>query len=517
MTTETQASEPRALQQRPPSRRTFQDIVDLLGRTPYRLRERRFWQVQALVLLATAPHYAIEASGAITTFEDWQLNSLAISIYILPLLYAALNYSWEGAVLTAVWAATLTSPSIWLWEREPSHWVTEIGQLVVVLPIGLLVAWRVDLETKQRQRAEKTSASLSLLNEIGDELSHTMEAEAQIPEILRKLLSGLPLKVAWVYLEPEHDSDPPTLILEALSGQTILSNPQAHTLHSRAKDTQEPFVESDNVVIPLLSEDGPLGSLGAVLQARELTEEHMEVLTTVAGQLSAAIVNARLYHEKQESMQSYVRHVTEAQEEERLRIARELHDETAQELISMSRKLEQLKDRVGTDQIEEIEGLLGMTRGTIQAVRRYSRDLRPSILDDLGLHAAIEMVVEDTGQQLPTGASLKVSGQERRLDGPLELALFRIAQEALRNVVKHADASSATVELSFAEDAVTLAVTDDGSGFMPAGSISGLIQKGKLGVVGMKERAELVGGTLELWPPAKGGTRVEVRVRTAPA
>jgi hypothetical protein len=131
-------------------------VIHLARRTPYRFRERRFWYVQALVLLATVPHYAIENSGEVfPTLEEWQLNSLAITLYILPLLYAALNYSWEGALLTGLWAAALTSPSIWYWGRTETHWVTEIGQLMVVLPVGILVAWRVDLEAMLRRRASR--------------------------------------------------------------------------------------------------------------------------------------------------------------------------------------------------------------------------------------------------------------------------------------------------------------------------------------------------------------------------
>jgi hypothetical protein len=179
---------------------TLQKVVASARRLPLRFREAQFWHIQALVLLATAPHYAIESSGAINSFEDWQLNSLAISLYILPLLYAALNYRWEGAVLTALWAAALTSPSIWLWEREPAHWVTEIGQLMVTLPVGLLVAWRVDLEANQRRRAEKTSASLALLNHVTESLSQTMDVEDQIPGVLERLATEPALESAWLYL-----------------------------------------------------------------------------------------------------------------------------------------------------------------------------------------------------------------------------------------------------------------------------------------------------------------------------
>jgi signal transduction histidine kinase len=229
--------------------------------------------------------------------------------------------------------------------------------------------------------------------------------------------------------------------------------------------------------------------------------------------VQAALENARLYRQRQESLQSYVRQVTQAQEEERLRIARELHDETAQELVHVARKLEQLRTGADPREAEAIEELMTMTRGTIQAVRRFSRDLRPSVLDDLGLIAALEMVVEDTSHRLADGARLQVGGKPRRLDEPVELALFRIAQEALRNVEKHASATSATVELDFVDDEVRLSVLDDGKGFALDKNMSDLIQNGKLGLVGMKERAELVGGTLELRSDREGGTRVAVRVK----
>lgn len=491
------------------------NLLHLVRRTPHRFRERRFWYVQALVLTATAPHYAIESSGeAFPTLESWQLNSLAISVYILPLLYAALNYRWEGALLTGLWAAALTSPSIWFWGRSETHWVTEIGQLMVVLPVGILVAWRVDLEAKQRLRAEKTSASLSLLNEIGESLSHTLEVEEQLPRVLRRLLSDLSLESVWLCLEPESPNGD-LLVIEEVSGpRASPPTPLARELHRRAASKRDTVtVEDRTAAVPLLMEAGVLGSLGATAAPGEaLADEQMELLMTVAHQVSVAIENARLYRQRQESLQLYVRQVTQAQEEERLRIARELHDETAQELVNLVRQLEHLRDTGSDGLTGSIEDLLAQSRGTLQSVRRFSRDLRPSILDDLGLRAAIEMVVEEANSRLPGGARLTVRGKARRLDSTVELALFRVAQEALRNVEKHADAASATVELDFSDEEVRLSVTDDGVGFAPPRSVADLARVGKLGLLGMKERAELVGGSFEVRSSPGKGTRLEVTV-----
>jgi signal transduction histidine kinase len=496
----------------PLPRRYWDRLGGPVRRFPQRIRERRFWQVQVMVFVATAPHYIIETLGYTNPFET--LHGLTITLYIIPLLYAALNYGWEGAVLTALWAAALTSPSMWIWHRTEYHWFTELGQLLVTLPVGILVAWRVDLETKQRRRAEKTSASLSLLNEIGESLRHTLEVEEQLPRVLRRLLSGLSLKSVWICLEPEPPDDA-LLVIEEVSGSRVSPlTSLAHELHGRVASTRGTVAESHSVAVPLLMEAGVLGSLGATATAGEaLADEQVELLTTAAHQVSVAVENARLYRQRQESLQSYVRQVTQAQEEERLRIARDLHDETAQALVGLVRKLEQLGTAGGSSLTQPINELLEQARNTLQSVRRYSRNLRPSVLDDLGLLAAIDMVVEDTDKRIPEGAKLKVSGKPRRLGGPLELALFRIAQEALRNVEKHASATSALVELDFTEEEIRLSVADDGAGFSPPKSVSDLALSGKLGLLGMKERAELVGGSFEIHASPQKGTRLVVRVR----
>ena len=494
----------------------WREVTGPIRRFPRRLRERRFWQVQAMVLIATAPHYIIETLGFTNPFET--LHGLSITLYILPLLYAALSYGWEGAVLTGLWAAFLTSPSTWIWHRSEYHWFTELGQLAVTLPVGLLVAWRVDLETRQRQRAEGTSASLRLLNEVGETVSHTLEVEQQLPQVLRRVLSGLPLRSVWLHLEPQADGGEPLTIVETAEPHSLAPVRLAQALHSRlVSERTRMVIEGEAAAVPLLGETGLLGSLGATAADGDtLTDEQVELLTTVAQQIRVAVENARLYRERQESLRSYVSQVTQAQEEERLRIARELHDDTAQELVRLVRKLEQLRRPSPPDMTQPIDDLLNLTRDILQAVRRYSRDLRPSVLDDLGLLAAIEMLIDEC--RLPEGARLQVTGKPRRLDRLVELALFRIAQEALRNVENHADATSAVVELDFGPEDIRLSVTDDGRGFAAPQNISALSIAGKLGLVGMKERAELVGGHFELRSNPGGGTHVAVTVAAgAPA
>jgi signal transduction histidine kinase len=492
-----------------PASRHWDRFLQPVRMFPTRLREPRFWHIQVMVLLATAPHYIIETLGYTNPFET--LHGLSITLYIIPLLYAALTYGWEGAVLTGLWSATLTSPSMWIWHRSGYHWLTELGQLIVTLPVGILVAWRVDLETKQRRRAERTSASLRLLNEIGESVSHTLEVEDKLPQVLQRLSAELSLESAWLCLEPELPEDDLLVIEDGSAPASIAS--EARRLHRRVASARgATVVDGRTAVVPLPAEQGLVGSLGVTAASDEvLTREQVELVTTVAHQISVAVEAARLYRQRQESMQSYVRQITQAQEDERLRIARDLHDDTAQELVGLVRRLEQLR-KASPGVSEPVDELLAQTRATLQSVRRYSRDLRPSVLDDLGLLAALETVVDETDGRLSGGATLKVTGTPRRLDPSVELALFRIAHEALRNVEKHADAETAVVELDFADDVIRLSIEDDGRGFTAPSNTSDLARIGKLGLLGMKERAELVGATFEVLSTRGRGVSIVVAV-----
>lgn len=204
------------------------------------------------------------------------------------------------------------------------------------------------------------------------------------------------------------------------------------------------------------------------------------------------------------------RQTIRAQENERLRISRELHDDTVQSLAYLSNELDRLNrsDHLAQRVHEGLSEMRAVAESTLSGVRRFSRDLRPSILDDFGLVAAVEWLTEDFTERCGTSARLEVSGPTRRLPSETELALFRIVQEALRNVEKHAEASEVTVSVAFDENCLSLSVCDDGKGLDPSPSMGDLVASGKLGLTGMQERAQLVGAKLDLHSRAGEGTEV---------
>ncbi len=227
----------------------------------------------------------------------------------------------------------------------------------------------------------------------------------------------------------------------------------------------------------------------------------------VLDELDQSLVKAQAYQVRLRQMSSQV---LTAQEEERKRIARELHDDTAQALTSVLVRLRLLERSLEDERLGRRLGeLRDLTGATLEGVRRLAIDLRPPMLDDLGLEAALQSLVQDFSQRWPVKATF-TSGRLGRLPTVVELVLYRIVQEALSNVAKHANASRVVVGLSRKGRALRLLVEDDGCGF-DVEAIKHSRESG-LGLFGMEERLALVGGTLEVESAAGGGTRVSAEV-----
>jgi signal transduction histidine kinase len=217
----------------------------------------------------------------------------------------------------------------------------------------------------------------------------------------------------------------------------------------------------------------------------------------------------------QENLHYYLQQATRAQEEERKRIARELHDETIQDLVVLSRQLDVLASRskeLSDENNLMLRELRQQTKNIIQAVRRLSQDLRPAALDQLGLLPALDWLAADVTKYSGIATKVNVIGTERRLSEEIELMLFRITQEALRNVWRHSQATRAEITVKFDNTKTRVTVNDNGKGFNLPGTMGDLPKEGKLGLAGMQERARLMGGTLMVQSEPGKGTTVTVEV-----
>ncbi|SMB91090.1 GAF domain-containing protein [Deinococcus hopiensis] len=231
--------------------------------------------------------------------------------------------------------------------------------------------------------------------------------------------------------------------------------------------------------------------------ARDLSE-----LQTLAAEIQRRGQALEAATSRQTELRTYLTLFTQAQEEERRRISRELHDDTAQVLIATTRRVARLARELEGPQRERADDILLDLNAAIESVRRFARNLRPSVLDDLGLLPALEWLAT----QAQTDTRLEVSGTERRLTPALELTVFRLSQEALTNVDKHARAHSAAIRVAFEDGCVRVAVSDDGQGFTPE-QAQARAQAGHLGLIGLRERVTLAGGELDVESePGRGTT-----------
>jgi signal transduction histidine kinase len=254
-------------------------------------------------------------------------------------------------------------------------------------------------------------------------------------------------------------------------------------------------------------------------QVPKWADDEIGDLTDAFNAMTAALARGAEERREREHLRAqYVSGVIAAQEEERKRIARELHDSTSQALSSLLIGLRVLADRLDEPEARQrAEDLRAIVAQTLDEVHALAVQLRPSVLDDLGLPAALERHIADCRRRYPLAIDLAVSGlASDRLPATVETALYRIVQEALTNVVRHADATTASVLVERRDGAVRLVIEDDGRGF-DAGAINR--GDGHLGLYSIRERAELLGGTLTIESaPGQGASLfVELPLRPIPS
>jgi len=218
----------------------------------------------------------------------------------------------------------------------------------------------------------------------------------------------------------------------------------------------------------------------------------------------------------QENTRFYVQEIIRAQEDERKRIARELHDDVSPSLLLLTQRLDAMtscpRPKLTDPLRQQLEGLRCQTIEALESLRRIAQDLRPRILDDLGLIAALEWIADDLIRNHGIETKVEVLGKQQNLPSEVQLLLFRIAQEALNNIRKHAQASMALVTVEFTDGKIILTITDNGKGFeLPKGRRD-LAGTGKFGLAGMQERAQLMGGQLTLKAQPDKGTSITVEV-----
>jgi signal transduction histidine kinase len=251
--------------------------------------------------------------------------------------------------------------------------------------------------------------------------------------------------------------------------------------------------------------------LGEKRSGEPYGQEDLDLLGMLAQSAALALENARLHEERLEMLRQQFVQAAEVQEAERRRIARELHDGVGPSLASLNLQLLTLRKQLqptGPELAAEIEGLAGQAQANLRDIRRLIYDLRPAVLDELGLAAALREYAQRYQREQHLSLTLEIADGSPRFPDPLEAALYRIVQEALANAAKHAQATTVRVELGYDGQTVRLSIADDGCGFVPSAPLAG----SHLGLWSIRKRVEQFGGTFDIRSEPGHGTRLEIQI-----
>ena len=445
------------------------------------VRAVRFWVVQAGVLLvAFLDEVILDVLHVQLPFEI--PRSTITSLLLVPVIYAALNFGVRGAVGTALWATFLMFPD-WLFiagVTTANAWV-EIGNLTVLNAVAIIVGQRVEREAQARVRAEDALRA----SEVAEARYRALFDEQHAPIIV---------------------TDSVGAVTEANAAATSLlgAGARGRLLSGLVPTTVTAILEG---AVRRL----PLGDRVFVPTARTLEVGSGERLIQIV------LVDVTEEEHRTREQQAYAAHLVSVQEDERRRLAQDLHDDPLQTLTYLVRMLEQLTEdpTLPTDLAVLVRRDGELASEVVDTLRTVIHGLRPPVLDDFGAVAALRQLVDEVRARHGISIRMRVTGEQVRLSAQCELTVYRVAQEALSNVVRHAKATSTRVDLHFDDD-VVLTVIDDGCG-IAVSSTSSATSGSRLGLIGMRERVNLVGGSLDVHARMPNGTVVRATIPAEPA
>jgi signal transduction histidine kinase len=375
------------------------------------------------------------------------------------------------------------------------------------------------------EAATRWSRQLESLNEIGNALATETDLDRLLDLVARRLRELLDARLVTIAL-PSGPEDLRFAVAageggDGLIGQTVprSASKSGRVLERKRSERVDSVLDDPEVNrevsrriaartglwVPLVARERTIGVIGVhdkLGPDARFSDDDLRLAETFAARAAVAVdLSERITRDA-------LRRIVEAQELERRRLARELHDETGQALTSILLGLKALEETLDADESRAAAAeLRELVVATLQDVRRLAVELRPKALDDFGLVPALERLTETFAEQTGIAVDLEAALPEERLPAEIETALYRIVQESLTNVVKHARARSVSILLTRRQESVAAVIEDDGQGFDPAA-----IREGGFGLAGMGERLGLLGGKLDVESTEGVGTTLAVEV-----
>lgn len=526
------------------------------------LSSPHFWGILVIFLACVVLYYPQQMPflGELRALSILGLSRHAVErvLFLAPIVYAGFVFGLKAGITCLVLALATMLPRVFLLSTYPAD---ALFESVAVIAIGAVInGW---FESQRRERRHQQQALLKL-----EAMQHQLQSHIQMIKGNEKRLSGLHFICTVVneslILEEVLDTAADRIkelmgvdvvllfFLDEETGQLELRGHRGVSeefvagmarlkvgegFNGRVAQTGEPCLIEDSgvdprlsrevvrsegiksqFIVPLKSKDKVIGTLCAAMHVpKQFTPEERQLLIIIGLELGAAAEKAHLYQQSQklqESVRLYANQISNAHEEERRRIARELHDDTVQTMIAASRHLDSLLSQNPIMPAEDLEHLKKLQKEIDNALirtRRFIQDLRPPTLEYLGLFPALREMTTQVQEQSGIKVNLQQQGLKPNFTSEQELLIYRIVQEALRNVWKHSEATQAEIVLRFNGGNTNITISDNGKG-IELGKDSDFLKSGKLGLMGMKERARLLGGNLTFSSKSHGGTMLILNI-----
>ena len=368
------------------------------------------------------------------------------------------------------------------------------------------------------EATKRWSSQLEALNEVGTALAGEIDLPAILDLITRRLREVIDARLVAIALQRPDGS----LVIEAADGEgageirglqleqtgsksgRVLERRRGERVDSLLDDPEvdysvaAPLAARSGLYVPLIARDQAIGVIVAHDKAGgdpRFSNDDLRLSETFAARAAVAVDQSRRV------ASDALRRVVEAQELERRRLARELHDQTGQELTGVLLSLRAIEEAEDPEALAKaVAAVREQVVQTLHDVRRLAVELRPKVLDDFGLVAAVERLAQTFQDQTGLALDLETQLGDKRLPGEIETALYRMVQEGLTNVVKHGQAGRVSIVLALSSKAITAVIEDDGRGFEPDQNHEGM------GLDGMRERLGLLGGRLKIESRPGAGT-----------
>lgn len=468
------------------------------------VRNPGFWLILALLVLITLPHYAETLKHPtfltqLTAHLGLERHAFERILYLAPVVWASFLFGWRGGFVTSLAGLACMLPRVIFISPYPLDALFETSAVFIVGNVLTISFASLRKEREQRRQLEVTHQELRKSEERYRQLFenafdaiwlHDMEGKIIAANKAAERLTGYSIEKLCTMSARGFLSGESLELAAHIRNKLLAQEPVEQPYEQRLtrKDGTQAFIQLTTSLV--FEKDRPIAFQHI---ARDITEQKR----------------------MQENVRFYAQQAIRAQEEERKRISRELHDEAIQTLVAHARRLDALLSNakgLSDENRLRLEELWQEANDIMQELRRLGQDLRPPVLERLGLLPALEWLASDVTAYSGVATTVNASGSQRRLPEEVELVLFRIVQEALRNIWRHAEATQAEVIVEFDEGKTKITVTDNGKGFNLPKTIGELPRDGKLGLAGMQERTQLIGATLRVQSQPGKGTSVTVEV-----